>query len=217
MTKLRQTVLGYDPGGNSAHGVAALYLLDGIPERVEVQTLSNASKVIAFFEERKADTVCIGIDTLTCWSTGPSGWRPADRFLRRTYPKIQNSVASANSLRGSMAINGAAVLLHCKEHLPELLVTEAHPKVLYWHLTGRPYRYGHEKSQMDSFLSEFLKLKVETESEHEWDALICAAAAFKGRAGEWTLDLHSEKPQPDELLIKPVGESRFFWPQENKR
>ena len=53
----------------------------------------------------------IGVNTLTAWSTGRAGWRPADRWLRYRYPEVRNSVASPNSLFGSMALNGMSVLM----------------------------------------------------------------------------------------------------------
>jgi len=36
--------------------------------------------------------------------TGPGGWRPADRWLRETYPVIRNSVMPLNGLAGSMSL-----------------------------------------------------------------------------------------------------------------
>ncbi len=108
--KATGSILGYDPGGDGKHGVALLSLESGVPSAVHAKTVRTAEDALCFFE-RQNSPLAIGIDTLTCWSTGPGGWRPADRWLRESYPIVRNSVVTPNGLFGSMGLNGASVLL----------------------------------------------------------------------------------------------------------
>ena len=104
-----KTILGYDPGGNGNHGVAVLSVDDSYaPLNIIVQTKGTIDEVIQWFAGH--DNVCgIGIDTLTKWSNGHSGWRPADLWLRDHYHEVSASVVSPNALRGSMVIGGMVV------------------------------------------------------------------------------------------------------------
>ena len=96
--------VGYDPGGDDAHGVAQLSLVEGKAAIPSTTTLRTAEDVIIFLESLSI-VAGIGVDTLTCWSTGGGGWRPADRWLRETYKGVQNSVMTPNPNR---RINQAA-------------------------------------------------------------------------------------------------------------
>lgn len=131
-------IVGYDPGGNGRHGLAILLVRDGAPVELETLTLETAEDVASRLESLGV-LIGLGVDTLTCWSTGPSGWRPADRWLRHRYPEVENSVASPNSLLGSMGLGGMAVLIATRQTHTSTTVTETHPKVLCWHLLGKKY------------------------------------------------------------------------------
>ena len=96
-----EIIIGYDPGGNDAHGLAELHVHDGRAIRISTRTLGTAEDVVSALDSLSS-LAALGVDTLSCWSTGPSGWRPADRWLRERYPDVQNSVVSPNSLFGSM-------------------------------------------------------------------------------------------------------------------
>ena len=128
------TVVGYDLGGNSSHGVAIFSFDQGNLKRTSIHTYRTANEVIEVISMID-DVILIGIDTLTCWSTGKSGWRPADRWLKKRYTEISNSIASANSLFGSMGLNGMSVLISLRELMPDLYISETHPKVLYYALS----------------------------------------------------------------------------------
>ncbi|MBB3059496.1 DUF429 domain-containing protein [Microbulbifer rhizosphaerae] len=134
------TIIGYDPGGRNAHGVAALCFTSGELADIQIKTLNTAEQILDF-SEKYPDLKAVGIDTLTCWSTGESGWRPADRWLRVKYREVMNSVASPNSLYGSMGINGMSILVALRSQNASLAVTETHPKVLFHALTGKKYNY----------------------------------------------------------------------------
>lgn len=205
-------VIGYDPGGNGAHGVAELRIEDGNAVSVATRTMDTAEDVIAFLEGRPS-VVAMGVDTLTCWSSGKSGWRPADRWLRQRYGAVQNSVASPNSLFGSMGLNGMAVLVAVRSTRPDLLITETHPKVFYYHLSGQKYDYQQGRAEMDAALSATLGVPVVPATEHEWDAALSAFAALQGLRQRWPNDLHRLATERGERLITPCGMTHYFWPE----
>ena len=210
--KITGTIIGYDPGGNSNHGVAFFTYDNGKLISHDICTLATANEVI---EQSKNynNIIAIGIDTLTCWSTGHSGWRPADRWLKNKYHNITNSIASANSLFGSMGINGMSVLISIRENNPDIKITETHPKVLYYALTNEQYDYKSNHVVMDSLLSDTLKTKVTTNNDHEWDATISVHAAINGMLGIWETDLHQLDLSENEKLITPCGKTNYWWPQ----
>ncbi|MDA0661192.1 MAG: DUF429 domain-containing protein [Planctomycetota bacterium] len=205
--------LGYDPGGGGAHGVAAI---NG--NNVVSDTLLTAQHAIDWFREicRDREIIVLGVDTLTLWSTGPSGWRPADRALRATYPAVANSVTSSNSLYGAMPINGAVVMRMLAERVESLPITETHPKVLYFALTGNVYDYAEQSGTMIQSLTDWIgEEEININSEHAWDALISAYAARQWHTKAWTDDLH-QLPQSDNEQLTPVFGDRacFAWPKK---
>ena len=211
-------IIGYDPGGNNHHGVAELQVEDGIATKLSTWTMGTAKDVVAFLES-KPSLIALGVDTLTCWSTGVSGWRPADRWLMKNdrYKDVWHSIVSPNSLFGSMGLNGMAVLIEARRIHPDIRITETHPKVLYYHLTpGKKYDYQTDKDVMDAELKAWLGVPVCPDTEHAWDAAISAYAALEGMAGRWSIDLHDPLLHPSEKAerrITPCGNTHYFWPQ----
>lgn len=203
--------LGYDPGGNGNHGVAAI---EG--GKVSCDTMRTAKKAIEWFHNYCNDhePAALGIDTLTMWSTGPSGWRPADRALRAAYPDVANSVAASNSLYGSMPINGVAVARELLRAFPKLRITETHPKVLYFALTGLVYDFVQHREIMTQQLLDLVAVKsCEVRTDHEWDALLSAYAAQQWVTDQWQTDLHLLTASADEALIPAHGtEAYYAWP-----
>jgi predicted nuclease with RNAse H fold len=203
--------LGYDPGGGGAHGVAAI---DG--GDVVCDTLVTAQSAIDWFRERcrEREGVALGVDTLTLWSSGPAGWRPADRALRAVYVDVANSVTAPNSLYGAMPINGAVVMRALSESVQGLRVTETHPKVLYFALTGHLYNYEQQAAAMVQNLSRWIGLgDVDVNSEHAWDALVSAYAARQWVSNDWPTDLHLLPQNADEELVPVFGnQSHYVWP-----
>ena len=210
-SELTGTILGYDPGGDGKHGVAFVTCEKGAVTGCKLTTLRTAEQVIAAAAEY-TDLIAVGIDTLTCWSTGPSGWRPADRWLKKRYKQITHSIASANSLFGSMGLNGMAVLLALRANNPALVVSETHPKVLHYSLQGTKYDYGNNRPEMDKFLSQVISQSIGTSNDHEWDAALSVYAVMQGMAGRWSNDLHAIAPGQDEQIIKPCGTTFYWWP-----
>lgn len=208
---LTGVIVGYDPGGNGNHGIAELRVRDGQPEALTTRTLQTAEDVIRFLEDM-SHIVAFGVDTLTCWGTGPSGWRPADRWLRDNYVEIQNCIVAPNGLYGAMGLNGMAVLMALKLKFPSVLITETHPKVLYWHLYRQKYDYTNRKDSMDQTFVDVPGLDAAPATEHEWDAALSTLAALEGATGRWHLDLHSLPPLSDERIISPCGKTYYYWP-----
>lgn len=205
-------IVGYDPGGDGAHGVALLSIDADRTISVATETFKTTEAVIAYME-RLSPLLALGVDTLTCWSTGPGGWRPADRWLRARYQAVRNSVMTPNGLAGSMGINGMSVLLAMRRKSPQLIVVETHPKVLYWALERKKYNYASGKIEMEKVLCDAHAATVATANEHEWDAAISAFAAACGVRRRWTNDLHTLPTAPGERLISPCGATNYYWPE----
>lgn len=205
------TVVGYDPGGNGRHGLALLEVRDGQPRALRASTRGTVEDVVLAVEALPSP-LALGVDTLTCWGTGRSGWRPADRWLRGAYADVGGSTVAPNSLYGSMALGGGAVVMAARARTEGLYVTEAHPKVLCRALFGRPYAYGPDPRGMDAALADALGVPVRTANDHEWDAAASALAAWRGLTGAWALDLHALPTGPDERLVRPYGPTAYAWP-----
>ena len=209
---LSGTVVRYDPGGNGAHGVAVASLRSGVVESIVSRTLGTAEKVLEIVETTE-NLIGLGVDTLSFWGTGPSGWRPADLWLRHRYPSVQNSVVSPNGLFGSMGLNGMAVLVASRYLHPDLSITETHPKVLFWALTAERYDFANRKAFMVGTLCEWMGAALHPDNEHERDAAISAYAALKGLLGEWCHDLHTLLEGPGTRLVSPCGVTHYWWPE----
>lgn len=205
------TIVGYDPGGNGSHGIAALLIREGETTGIELDTLDTAECVIRWMEGLNP-IIGLGVDTLSCWSTGPGGWRDADLWLRENYPSARNSVVAPNSLYGSMALNGMSVLIASRGRYGGLPITETHPKVLYAALSGAQYDYAAGDESMTQRLAQWLRLPVQVRNEHEWDAAISALAAFKGISGAWERDLLPQEHREDSRLVSPCGPVNYWWP-----
>ena len=209
---LTGVIVGYDPGGNGNHGIAKLKVQSGRPVSLTTITLKTTEDVIRLLEDLPL-IVAFGVDTLTCWGTGHSALRPADRWLREHYVGVQNYIVTPNGLFGAMSLNGMAVLMAVKLKFPNVLITETHPKVLYWHLSGQRYDYTTRKVSMDQTLTDVLGLDVSPANEHEWDAALSTLAVLEGATGRWHLDLHSLPTVNGERIVSPCGKTYYFWPE----
>ena len=219
-------IFGYDPGGNGKHGVACLTIESQKITDCESATLKNAKKVLEWFYKYKVIPLGIGVDTLTAWSMGDSGWRPADEHLKKILGvNHQNagdvndggnnplrSVISSNSLHGAMSVNGMAVILKLREKFSGLPVTEAHPRALYNYLTAEPRGMDCMAQWLtgEPHISNKCPLPWTQIKEHERDAVISALAMYMGLTGQWIIDLH-RLPDTSELIF-PAGECKYYWP-----
>ena len=207
------TVIGYDPGGNRKHGLARATVRDGNIVNVTTETLCAVEDVVASILNIETP-LGLGIDTLTCWGTGQSGWRPADHWLRQRYRDVQNSVVAPNSLYGAMSLNGMASLVAVRQAFPDIFVTETHPKVLCYAQFNQRYNYnGSNTSVMNKRLRRLLAVDVVPQNEHEWDSAISILAAVRGLQGSWQRDLHALPTDSDERLVEPCGRTAYVWPE----
>lgn len=204
-------IVGYDPGGNGNHGVATLMVDEGRPIQLSFATVRSAQAAFDWLTIGDIPSAA-GIDTLTVLSTGDSGWRPADRWLRGQYPQVQNSVVNPNYLQGAMALNGLAVMISLRGASEDIVVSETHPKVLYHRLSGFQYGYQVNRVRMNELLGQWIGLAVRTTCDHEWDAVISCFAVLQGITGRWVTDLHQLPAVPGEKLVQPGGPSHYYWP-----
>ncbi len=205
-------ILGYDPGGNGNHGVAALEVSSNLSSvSINFGTAKTTQDVIDFLDFYE-DSIGIGIDTLTRWCTGHSGWRPADRWLRERYKRIRNSIMSPNLLFGAMSIGGMAIKEAYSRRSKVGLVSETHPKVIYFALTGEKYDWKNSKEKMNSFLSSSLGLDVVTNNDHEFDAVISCFCVQQYLSENWKDNLHERSLEEGEQYIDPFVESVYCWP-----
>lgn len=212
-------VFGYDPGGNSGHGVAVLELgHDGLL-LVDTATAASAEEAFCWFEQQ-GKPHAIGIDTLTALSGGKSGWRSADTYLRLVYPAHRNSVCSPNFLSGSMCLSGLYVLERARKAWPDLPATEAHPKLLWADLC--PERSYPQETVSGSWLQQWATFcgqadanlspsAAAIDSEHAFDGCLAAFAALQMVRGVWSFDLHGAVHR-DPKLWHPAGTTQFVWP-----
>lgn len=206
------TILGYDPGGNGKHGVAALSIDDSYnPTKIIVQTKEIVKDVIDWFSQF-SDVDGIGIDTLTKWATGRSGWRPADLWLREKYPDVALSVASPNSLYGSMTVGGIAVKSWFFNQYPKAVISETHPKVLYFALKNRKYDWVNTQKEMVDFLWKKLGTSCKLSKDHEFDSALSCYAVLEYLRGNWKNDLHAKSDDRCGAYVEPFGNSTYAWP-----
>ena len=109
--------LGYDPGGKSTHGVAALEISEtGELVKPPVCSVLQDAKAVLEWMDMHGNVAALGIDTLMAWS--PTGSRECDDRLRKKYPEQASSIIPQNSLYSSMTLNGAMVAQHA--YYPDL-------------------------------------------------------------------------------------------------
>ena len=108
-------VLGYDPGGQGAKGVACF----NVDVKVATATVDSVDEGIQWFYDVLGSKTpeAIGIDTYLNWETGRTGSRGPDRWLREKYPEpdVKQSVLFSNSVAGSMSIQGVAMAIRLRE------------------------------------------------------------------------------------------------------
>ena len=220
-------IIGYDPGGNGAHGVAALEVHAEagrwLPDRLIVKHEETVGRVSEWFERTCVDgrIVAAGIDTLTEWNNGSSGWRPADLWLRAKHKEdkeVLNSVVNPNYLSGAMSLNGAILILSLAERFrkDDTMITEAHPKMCYFALTGKASRDENAGEKSRWLLDELSVQPPEagfSGADHKFDAAMATLAALRGLNGDWSLDLHALTGERCGKRVLPFGPTHYWWPE----
>lgn len=201
--------LGYDPGGRRANGVGILSI-DGAHLSYRTTLVDSVDQALVWFNNQLggAQPHAIGVDTYLFWETGLRGWRKADLWLRQEYPEVCNSVFASNSAFGSMAVQGMSLAIKARQIWPQAQLVEAHPKVLYFAQAKSKYAWP---GDMTRWLCRHtgMQFRDPIPTEHEWDALIAAWAAYQGSEGNWPRDLR--KMSVD--AVEPVRSVSYWWPE----
>jgi hypothetical protein len=217
-------IVRYDPGGEGAHGVAALEERQENtrwnPAFLNVKVAHSFRDALASLHETCGDDriIAAGIDTLTEWNNGVGGWRSADSWLRKTYPTVAKSIVSPNYLSGSMAVNGAAflTLLAPRFRSNGTMVTEAHPKVCFFAMTGKKHAWADDKVSMAAWLVKELGVdapaRIFGEADHCFDAGVALLAALRGINRDWTLDLRAVPSEEGGNPVQFFGQTHYSWP-----
>jgi len=189
---------GADPGGKKNFG-AAILRDDG---SYSTKCVDCADDALACISDRPEG---IGIDCPLWWSSGRSGDRLADSWLRlKGVPS--GTVQTANSLRGGAIIQGAMFAYRVRERYSGVPITEAHPKALLRLM-------GLRASPWAVIAAKFDLVGTKPPSDHECDAVLAAVAARNGITGLWSRDLsvhrHPSELDPKQMWFSSVN---YFWP-----
>ena len=199
--------IGADPGGKGKFGIAAL-LEDG---QVMTACADCADGAVNFLikniDQKPAG---IGVDAPLWWSSGKSGDRQADKWLRRRYGLSGGQVQTNNSLRGAALVQAAMFVKRVREYYPTVPVTEVHPKALLKAIAAGDWRIFANRFGLNSDV--FPESKC---AEHKRDALISAVAAREGFQKRWLHDLSLNRDKceqnPHSYWLAPV---HYFWPEK---
>jgi predicted nuclease with RNAse H fold len=202
MSRDDRTWIGVDPGGKKNFGVAVLQS-DGSSYTCCVDCAGEA--IDAIRQRVTSQPAGVGVDAPLWWSSGISGGRLADQWLRDTYRLSGGQVQAANSLRGAALVQGSMFVQRIREAFPNIPVTETHPKAL---LAALGMTDG------GAFWSRFsVRTGATEEPAHERDAVISAVAAREGSEERWARDLsacrYPSEQDPSRFWLAPV---HYFWP-----
>ncbi len=197
--------VGADPGGEKAFGVATL---SGEGE-ASAWCVDSAAEAVATVTDLLADgapPLGIGVDTPLWWSSGPSGGRKADAWLRKTYHISSGTVQQVNSLRGAALAQGALFVALMRKQFPAVPVTESHPKALLkaLKLDGWP-----------AAAARFaVRVSTPVENDDQRDAILGAIAAREGFEGRWTRDLSLDRLTSEQDPVNYwLGPVHYWWPE----
>lgn len=194
--------VGVDPGGKGNFGIAIL----ADTGQSLISCVGCADEAVAFVRKHVDITPGgVGIDAPLWWSSGKSGDRYADQWLRKRYGLPGGQVQTVNSLRGAALTQSAMFIQRMREIYPAVPVTESHPKALLKALT---------QDDWVAFSDRF-GLKIADAKDHERDALIAAISAREGFQGRWSNDLSIKRlpseQDPQGYWLAPV---HYFWPED---
>ena len=204
--------LGYSPGGSTGiankSGVSVLTVSDG-GARYETEAVGCVDDAMVWFADRLdgAAPSAAGIDAFLFWETSRCGWRAADRWLRATYSPVMRNVLPSNSVQGAAAIQGMALGISLRKAWPELVLTEAHPKVLYYAMTGDRYEWTPKVNRWLLDMTGAVN-GPSIQTQNEWRALVSAWTAAMGHSQRWRVDLRKQS----KCAVEPAGPVAYWWP-----
>lgn len=202
MSSLSKTWIGADPGGKGNFGIAVLNE-DGSTRTFCAGCADEAVEQVC--QSLDSAPAGVGVDAPLWWSSGASGDRAVDQWLRKKYRLSGGNVQASNSLRGAALVQGAMFAHRIRQRFPGVGITETHPKALLAAI----------KMTWSAFAERFAVTAVAVEDrEHERDAIISGVAAREGFEGRWQHDLALERHQseldPATYWLAPI---RYFWPE----
>lgn len=199
-----QVWIGADPGGKGNFGLAILES-NGSATTYCVDCADEAIQIVV----KRVDSAPsgIGVDAPLWWSSGRSGDRQADQWLRTRYSLPGGQVQAANSLRGAALVQGAMFVQRMRERFPDVGVTETHPKAVWKAL---------EMESGNALITHYsVRAEIRDHQEHERDAIISAIAAREGFEGRWLNDLgrtrYPSEQDPSTFWLAPI---HYFWPEQ---
>jgi hypothetical protein len=137
------------------------------------------------------------------WSSGISGDRLADKWLRNKYGLSGGEVQTVNSLRGAALAQGMMFVQRMRERFPAVPVTETHPNAVLKAL----------ELDGDKFFHRF-SVTMKGGSKHEQDAVISAIAAREGFSSRWAQDLAVARDMSEQdTTAFWLGPIHYFWPE----
>ena len=204
--------VGFDPGGNNKFGWATCSAEGSLLRVIASGRVSKAKVAVSqAISAAPNDGIIVGagIDAPLFWTEDRG--RHVDKLVRCAIRQLgaispEGTVQHFNSLRGACLVQGVltAKLLH--EHLPDVALTEAHPKALLY-LLGIA---GPERSP-DSITPTHLAEYVTHDNsigEHERDAVLAAITAFaqEVKPQGW-INLFEKEVAP----VVPFGYPVAYW------
>ena len=210
-------ILGFDPGGKNQFGwCVAQGTNSGHLHLCASHVASHADEAVRAALRRAAEfgrVEAAGIDSPLFWVA--DGDRKADKSVRSAMKRlgaknVGGTVQQVNSLRGACLSQGVMAAHLLRREVPEIRITESHPKALLWLLNVATIKrpvveicIGH--------LGDFIESKSLSLSDHERDAALGAVAAWAmiNRRSGWR-DLCRE----EEYAFTPVSPVEYWMPIE---
>ena len=205
--------IGFDPGGDKQFGWAVCLSMGKTLRVLAAADAGDAKEAVEAALSRIPTTgkvVGAGIDAPLFWTE--TGGRNVDKLVRRAIQELgapypEGTVQHINSLRGACLVQGvlAANLLH--EKLPEISITESHPKALLY-LLGIANREKPVAAVSLADLSRYVVCDTGHVSQHMRDAVLGAVTALAQREKRqgWK-NLFEEEIKP----IRPFGYPVEYW------
>ena len=179
--------IGFDPGGNKKFGWAVCSSMGKTLRVLATADAGDAKEAVEAATSMiptNGKVVGVGIDAPLFWTE--TGGRNVDKLVRRAIqelgaPHPEGTVQHVNSLRGACLVQGvlAANILHKK--LPEISITESHPKALLY-LLGVANKEKPVASVSLTDLSSYVVSDTDRHfSQHKRDAVLGAVTALAQR------------------------------------
>lgn len=210
-------ILGFDPGGKNQFGwCVAQGTNDGHLQLRASDIASNADEAVTAALSKAVDfgrVEAAGIDSPLFWVA--DGDRKADKSIRNAMKRlgainVGGTVQQVNSLRGACLSQGIMAAHLLRRELPEIRITESHPKALLWLL--RVARIKRPVVEIGiGHLVDFIESESPRLSDHERDAALGAVAALAmiNKRSGWR-DLYREENN----AFTPVSPVEYWMPIE---